>query len=135
MADRTVSVADAVQRTVGEVMISRPKTLSADATVADVRAAFERPSVRTVLIADGDHFVGAIERDGLPADASADEPARNYGAVEPLTVTPEMPMTEAIRLLEQRDEPRLIVLDQDGVTLRGLLCANGNTSGFCIRPD
>ncbi len=116
-------------------MISRPKTLSADATVADVRAAFERPSVRTVLIADGGRFVGAIERAGLPADAAADKPARDYGAVEPLTVTPEMPMTEAIRLVEKRDEPRLIVLDEDGVTLRGLLCADANASGFCARPD
>jgi hypothetical protein len=43
---RTISVRDAVAMTVGEVMIQRPKTLSCDALVADVRQAFERPSVR-----------------------------------------------------------------------------------------
>jgi CBS domain-containing protein len=46
-----------------------------------------------------------------------------------------MPMTEAMTLLEGRSEPRLIVVDEDGVTLRGLLCANGSVTGFCIRPD
>ena len=35
---------------------------------------------------------------------------------------------------EGRSEPRLIVLDEDGVTLRGLVCANGSGTGFCIRP-
>jgi hypothetical protein len=24
-------------------------------------------------------------------------------------------------------------LDEDGVTLRGLLCANGGSTGFCVR--
>ena len=48
--------------------------------------------------------------------------------------TPGMPMSEAVRMLEGRDEPRLTVLDEDGITLRGLLCANGSGAGFCIRP-
>ncbi len=132
---RTVSVADAVEKTVGEVMLPRPKTPPADALVGDVRLAFERPTVRIVLLADGDCFIGAVERDGLPPDAPADTPARAYVEPDPLTVTPGMPMTDAIKLLESRGEPRLIVLDEDGVTLRGLLCANGSATGFCVRPS
>jgi len=27
-----------------------------------------------------------------------------------------------------------VVLDEDGVTLRGLLCANTTGTGFCQRP-
>jgi hypothetical protein len=44
-------------------------------------------------------------------------------------------MSEAVSLLEGRDEPRLVVLDEDGVTLRGLLCAKDTTgaAGFCVR--
>jgi CBS domain-containing protein len=134
-ASRTIAVADAVDKTVVEVMLARPKTLSGDAQVREVRVAFERPAVRTVLLADGDRFVGAVEREAVPADAPDDAPARDYVDPDPLTVTPAMPMTEAMTLLEGRSEPRLIVVDEDGVTLRGLLCANGSVTGFCIRPD
>ncbi len=86
-----------------------------------------------MLLAEDERFAGAIERGGLPADAPEDEPASSYVEVQPLSATPEMLMAEAMALLERRGEPRLIVLDEDGVTLRGLLCANGSATGFCVR--
>ena len=129
---RTVALSDALGLTVGEVMIARPKTLPADALVGDVRRLFERPGVRTVLLADGERFCGVIERDGLPADAPDDAPARDHIEADPLTVTPDRPITDAVKLLEARDEPRLVVLDEDGATLRGLLCAKPGTTAFCV---
>ena len=133
MASRTVTREEALAQTVGEVMIGAPKTLPADASVLDVRRAFERPSVRTVLLADGERFTGLIERDGVPADAPDDAPAVDYREPAPPTATPQTPMSDAINLLETRAEPRLVVLDADGVTLRGLLCANAPGTGFCLR--
>jgi CBS domain-containing protein len=132
-SSRTVSRDDAVERTVGEVMMRAPKTLPGDALVADVRRAFERPTVRTVLLSDSGRFVGAIERDGLPGDAGDNEPARIHVEPDPLTVTPAMPMRDAIELIERRNEPRLIVLGEDGVTLLGLLCAKPDGASFCVR--
>lgn len=129
----TITLEEAAEKTVGDVMIRKPKTLPADARVGDVRLAFERPNTRTVLLADEHRFVGAIERGGLPDDAPDEAPARGYVEPEPLTVPPGTPMTDAITLLEDRDEPRLIVLDEDGSTLRGLLCGNRTATGFCIR--
>lgn len=114
-------------------MISRPKTLPGSALVADARLQFERPSVRTVLLADDGRFVGAIDRDRVPEDASDEEPATSYIDEQPTTVTPETTVSAAIELLRERSEPRLIVLDPDGVTLRGLLCVNSDATGFCIR--
>jgi CBS domain-containing protein len=133
MANRTVTNEEALTQTVGEVMIGAPKTLPADASVLDVRHAFERPSVRSVLLADGERFTGLVERDGVPADAPDDAPAVDYRDPAPATATPDTPMSEAISLLEGRAEPRLVVLDADGVTLRGLLCANTTGTGFCLR--
>ncbi|HTP18023.1 MAG TPA: CBS domain-containing protein [Solirubrobacteraceae bacterium] len=124
---------EAVVLTVGEVMMSRPKTQPGDALVADVRRAFENPSVRTVLLADDGVFRGAIERDSVPADAADDESAARYADAEPVTATPTMPIPEAIKLLDDQPEPRLIVLDEDGATLRGLLCFNRGSSEFCVR--
>ena len=129
----TVTREEAMGLTVGEVMIRAPKTLPADASVGEVRGLFERPSVRTVLVTAGSAFAGAIERDGLPADAPDSAPARNYVQPEAATATPGMPMSEAVTLLEGRGEPRLVVLDEDGETLAGLLCVNATATGFCVR--
>ena len=131
--ETTVLFEQALDRTVGEVMVRRPKTHPPDASVADVRRAFERPNVRTALLANGELFVGAVERDGVPTGAADDEPASRYLVATPVTVTPGMSMREAVELLDGRDEPRLIVLDEDGVTLRGLVCVNSRSTGFCVR--
>jgi CBS domain-containing protein len=132
MASRTVTREEALGQTVGEVMIRLPKTLPHDALVADVRRVFEKPNVRTVLLADNGRFAGLIERGGVPADVPGDAPAIDYRDPAPATATPETPMSEAIQLFEARDEPRLVVLDADGVTLRGLLCGNVTATGFCL---
>jgi CBS domain-containing protein len=63
----------------------------------------------------------------LPAEAS------DYVDPNPLTVTPGLPISDAVKLLEGRGEPRLVVLDEDGVTLAGLLCVNATATGFCVR--
>lgn len=114
-------------------MIARPKTVPPQTLVGEVRRLLARPNVRTMLFADDGAFLGAIERDGLPAEAADDEPAIRYADLRPLTVTPATPMSEAISLLKDRAEPRLIVLDDDGVTLRGLVCVNASATGFCVR--
>ena len=129
---RTVALADALELTVGDVMIQQPKTLPGDALVADVRRMFERPSIRSVLLADGERFRGVVERDGVPAEAPDEAPAAGFVEADTLIATPAMPMREAVPLLEGRAEPRLVVLDEDGVTLRGLLCANTTGTGFCL---
>jgi CBS domain-containing protein len=126
---------EAVGLTVGDVMIPRPKTLAADARVGDVRRLLESRGVRTVLLAEDGAFRGAIERAALPGDAGDDEPAAAYADLEPLTVTPDMPMFEAIALLESSREPRLIVLDADGETLLGLVCAKPGATTFCVTSD
>jgi CBS domain-containing protein len=128
-----IASGDVVEKTVGEVMMARPKTMAGDVRVAEVRRAFELSSVRTVLLADDGVFRGAIERADLPAEAAPDEQAARYADTEPVTATPTMPIPDAIRLLEGQSEPRLIVLDEDGATLRGLLCFNRGSDEFCVR--
>jgi CBS domain-containing protein len=133
--DGTLSREQATSMLVGEVMISNPKTPPASALVREVREEFEKKNVRTVLLVEGEVFRGAIERDGLPAAVADDEPAARYAESEPLSTTPATPMHEVLALLDGREEPRLVVLDLDGVTLRGLLCADSSGTGFCRSPS
>ncbi len=131
--DGTLSRERASGMLVAEVMIANPKTLPAGALVGDVRRVFEKKNVRTVLLAEGAAFRGAIERDRLPSGAADDDPVLPFAEAEPLSTTPDTPMHEALALLDGRQEPRLVVLDEDGVTLRGLLCADSAGTGFCVR--
>ena len=132
--DGSLSREQAAGMLVADVMIAKPKTLPPSALVRDVRGVFEKKNVRTVLLVEGDVFRGAIERDGVPMTAADDEPALRFADAEPLTTTPETPVREVLPLLDGREEPRLIVLDEDGVTLRGLLCADSGGTGFCRSP-
>jgi CBS domain-containing protein len=113
-------------------MLGRPKTVPPDATVADLRRLFENPSVRTALIVDGDAFVGTVERGDVPDAAADDDPALPLVRLDAERVSPELLVRDAMPQLERSGEGRLVVVDPDGVTLRGLLCLKGATDAFCV---
>jgi predicted transcriptional regulator len=118
---------------VKDVMVGRPKTLPADATVADLREQFTNPRMQTALLADGGRFAGAIAPSELPDTAGDAEPASAYARVDVPTLGPDAPMTEAIALLEARGDYRLVVLEGEGdrATLAGLLCLDRRGTTFC----
>ena len=120
---------DAAGRLVRDVMVSRPKTLPADATVADLRRQFENPRVQTALLADDGRFAGAIAPSELPETADDADPARAYARVDIPTLAPDATMDEALALLDERGDFRLVVLD--GGTLAGLLCLDRRGTTFC----
>jgi CBS domain-containing protein len=117
---------------VADVMVARPKTLEASATVADLRRLFENPHVTTALLVDGTRFAGAIDRDALPEVAPDEAPAITYAQAEQTTITADAPMDEALACLDGESARRLVVLAEDGVTLRGLLCLDSKRASFCV---
>ena len=121
----------AEQLTVGEAMLSRPKTLGADASVGDLRRLFENKSVRTALLVDGAAFAGAVERDDVPDTADDTEPARTFARLDEELVRPGQRVRDVIAQLDASREGRLVVVDEDGSTLRGLLCLSGVEGAFC----
>jgi CBS domain-containing protein len=126
-------IEQALPRTVGEVMIRNPKTLRADASLAEVRQAFEQSRQRLVLLVDGTAFRGAIDRDAIDPEAAEATPAAQYASGGSPTVTPATALADAVDLLERSHESRLVVLDEDGETLRGLLCFSRSSASFCLR--
>jgi CBS domain-containing protein len=120
---------DAAGRLVRDVMVHRPKTLPADATVADLRRQFENPRVQTALLADAGRFAGAIAPDELPSDAPDDAAARDYARSDVPTLAPDATMAEALALLDERGDFRLVVLE--GGSLAGLLCLDRRGTTFC----
>jgi predicted transcriptional regulator len=120
---------DAASRLVRDVMVHRPKTLPVDATVADLRRQFENPRVQTALLADDGRFAGAIAPSELPADAPDDRAARDYARADVPTLAPDATMAEALALLDERGDFRLVVVEEG--TLAGLLCLDRRGTTFC----
>jgi CBS domain-containing protein len=124
---------DVADLLVRDVMVKRPKTLPADASVADLRAQFANPRVQAALLADDGRFAGAIAPWELPETADDAEPARAYARVDVATLPPDATMAEALALLDERRDYRLVVLDGEGegATLAGLLCLDCTGTTFC----
>jgi CBS domain-containing protein len=116
---------------VRDAMVSAPKTMPADGSLADLRAMFANSHMVTAVLVDGSEFVGVVHRDELDGDASGAQPARGLARRDVATIEPDAPLTEALTDLDERASRRLVVLDPDGRTLRGLLCMTKDRNGFC----
>jgi CBS domain-containing protein len=132
--DRTQSPVDreaADAPRVRDAMVATPKAMTADGTVADLRAMFANPRIRTALLVDGADFAGVVHRDAVSGDAVDDQPARDLARRDVPTIEPGAPVSEAVRMLDATGDNRLVVLDPDGHTLRGLLCLKSDRVSFC----
>ena len=126
-----MSVRDAGLERVRDAMVTRPKTLPADATVADLRRLLANPRLLTVLLVEGTRFAGAVEREDVDDALANDVPARALTVPELETIGPDAPLQEAVERLDASGSRRMVVLDADGTTLLGLLCLKGDRAGFC----
>lgn len=122
---------EAAPRLVRDVMLKTPKTLPGSATVDDARAFFANPKVISAVIVDGTRFVGIMERSDLPNLLAGSTPIRTFVRRLAPTITPQRTVAEAIEVLDERGLARLAVVEQDGVTLAGLLCLDLRRAGFC----
>ncbi len=114
------------------MMLREPKTMTAEASVAEVREQLANPKVQMVLLADGGMFKGAVTH--VPADASGRDRALAYIDAEPEVISPHASADEAFERASTSPNRRVIVLDEDDKLL-GLLCLNADRTGFCQAPE
>lgn len=125
--------AELVGRTVADVMIHRPKTLPATASVAEARAELLDDHVHVVLIVESGTLVGTVERIDL-VGAPGSAPALEHAVLDGRTVAPTAAAEDARLLLLARGCRRLAVVDERGALL-GLLCLKRRLTGFCSDAD
>jgi hypothetical protein len=113
---------------VRDVMVRRPKTLPASATVGDLRRLFGNSHVMTALLVDGDSFLGAVDRHSVASDAPDDSAALDL-ATSGDVISADAPMASAVAQLDALGTDRLVVLD--GRNLLGLVCLTKDRDGFC----
>jgi CBS domain-containing protein len=113
-------------------MVPDPKTLGADASVAEVRDLLANPKVQMVLLTDGQAFKGAVTH--IPPDAAPGDRAVTYIDPGAETISPFVSADEAFERTAASPNRRVIVLDDDQ-NLLGLLCLNPTRTGFCGVPE
>jgi CBS-domain-containing membrane protein len=119
-------------QTVSDVMLAEPKTLPADATVADARRVLDDHHVQLLLLADGGRFRGAIAE--IPAGADDAAPAATCRQDAPATIGPHEPASVGFERAKESPQRRIVVVDEDD-NLLGLLCLKASLTGFCGRPS
>ena len=121
--------------TVAEVMVRRPKTLPAEASVAQALGALADDHVHLLLLVDGDRLVGTVSRADLPeAAAAVVGRAATFATLAGRTVRPGTSAEEAMARMSRAALRRLAVTDDDG-RLLGLLCLKRRGDGFCSDDD
>jgi CBS domain-containing protein len=115
-----------------DLMLPDPKTLGADASVAEVRDLLANPKVQLVLLTDGREFKGAVT--DVPPDAAPGDRALAYIDPGAETISPFASADEAFERTAAAPNRRVIVLDDDR-NLLGLLCLNQGRTGFCGVPE
>jgi CBS domain-containing protein len=116
---------------VADLMLRDPKTLSPEASVAEVREQLASPKVQLVLLADGRTFKGAVTQ--VPPEAQPDDLAVDYVDTEAEINSPHASADEAFERAAASPTRRVVVLDDDRKLL-GLLCLNASRTGFCGTP-
>ena len=113
---------------VSDVMLRDPRTVGPDTPVQAVRETFANPSVKLLLVADGDRFLGTIGPDDLPADGGGT--IAGVLRAGGLQLKPDAPVADALEIVETTGANRIPVVDGDG-RLQGLVCFNKGRTAFC----
>ena len=119
---------------VRDVMLRRPKTMPAETSVEEARAALANDHVQLVLLTDGSTLVGTLARTDLPPGGPGSGPALPWSTLRDRTVPATAPADAVPAILAARGLRRLAVVDDDG-TLLGLMCLKRRRTGFCSDRD
>ncbi|MER6663897.1 CBS domain-containing protein [Amycolatopsis japonica] len=123
-----------IGKTVGDVLVRRPKTLPVDISVDQARACFADDHVHMLLLTESGRLIGTLIRTDLPTDLGGTGLALPHSRMSDRTVSIDMPAEQARLLLLARGQRRLAVVDHDG-TIVGLLCLKRRLTGFCSDAD
>ena len=114
---------------VDRVMVRRPKTLPADASLTWAQDAFQDDHVHMLLLTRAGRLLGTLVRDDLPPPGTQGA-ALSWAMLAGRTVPPQATVAEVRQLLEGLGARRAAVTAADG-TLLGLVCLNRRRTGFC----
>jgi CBS domain-containing protein len=111
---------------VREALVADPRVLPAEAPVRQAAELLTHPHVQNVLVTDGDRLLGSVTDETIVAAVARGEDltsarARDVCDGDVPTVSPDMPLDEALHLMAEQGLERLPVTEDGrlvGVLLR-----------------
>lgn len=125
---------DLRELTVGEVALTRARTLPPTATVGDVRRMLANEHVQLVPLVAGRELRGVVNHSDLVGAVPDGIPAIRVASLEGRTIAASTPVPQGYRTMIARDTRRLAVVDADG-SFVGLLCLQPSLQAFCRDRD
>jgi CBS domain-containing protein len=104
---------------VQDLMTKNPRTVTADATIAEAAKLMRDEDAGVVPIVEGDQLVGVITDRDIAIRAVAEgkdgqTKVRDIASQDLVTIDPQQDLDEALRLMAQHQVRRLPVVEEDG---------------------
>jgi predicted transcriptional regulator len=101
---------------VREALVPDPRVLGADASAREAAELLTHPHVRNALVVDGDRLLGCVTLESIVRAVARGvdllaATARDVCDPEVATVSPDVPLGEALHLMAERGLERLPVTD------------------------
>ena len=122
------------QRTVSDAMITMPKTLGVEISLADAQHALCDTHVHMLLLTRDGILHGTLVREDVRRELDPRRPAVTLATLAGRTISPDLPLAEATRIMDGSMARRLAVTDRAG-RLLGLLCLNRTRQRYCTEAD
>ena len=98
-----------------------------------IRAAFESPKQKLLVLCDDGRYLGSIRLDGIP-DADDSSLMTDHLDASVPTVGPDTETAKLSAIVANSGLNRIPVVDLHGLLL-GLICFNPGADTFCVRAD
>jgi CBS domain-containing protein len=101
---------------VREALMTDPRVVQAGASAREAAELLTHPQVSSVLVADGDRLVGSIGAESIVAAVAKGldvrtATAREVADTDVITISPDLPLDEALHRMAELDVERLPVTD------------------------
>ena len=120
---------------VSAAITTRGKELAATDTVGDARALFANGSVQLVPVLSGQVYLGVVSRDAVAGAPDPRTPVASFASDAVPTALARTPAAEAFAELDRSGATRLVVLEDDGATYRGLVCLRSDRQRVCVDAE
>lgn len=122
-------------RPIAHAVTSRGRVLDGAHTAGDARALLANPSVTTIPVLADRTYLGAVDPSALGPDVpDSTQLARLARPLLPIAIASE-PAEDALSRLDRHGALRLVVLDEDERTYRGIVCLRSDRERICVDAE
>lgn len=122
-------------RPIAQAVNSRGRALDGTHTASDARSLLSNPSVAVIPVLDEGGYLGAVDGSALGPDVPDSTPLARLARPLLPTATASEPAEGALARLDRHGALRLVVLDEDERTYRGIVCLRSDRERICVDAE